>query len=195
MEDPHIGRIVYSAEDIARRTDDMAQQISMELLESRIYQIDLLTVLKGAVHFSRDFTTAFQRYNGGRVLVRDQEIRVKSSDGTKSSGSLVLEQDLKYPVDGRNVLIVEDIVDTGLTAKWLIDEMYRRGAVDVVLIAMVDKPLGRKPKFKELTASEEFKPYLSGFVYTGSAWLIGKGLDVNQNYRDLPNIHEYDQTI
>jgi len=183
MDDPRIGRIVYTASQIYNRTQAMAQEISEQLKQSDVATIDVVTVLNGAVSFSRDFRAAFRKYEG-RVLIRNQEIKVTSSNGTKSSGSLRIEQDLRYHINGRNVLILEDIIDTGLTAQWLNQEMYRRGARDVVFVTMVDKPRGRN--------GNTFKPYLSGFVYQGDKWLIGKGLDVDGQFRELDHIREYE---
>ena len=153
------GRVLYSASLLDLRINDMAREISTQLRESNVDEIDLVTILEGGGPFSLDFKSAFLQYDDKRVLIRDQTMKLKSTIGTSSTGSVQILKDLDYPVEGRVVLVAEDIMDTGLTAEFIMRTMYDRGAIDVVFMAMVDKPRGRLPEY------ENVRPYMSGFVY------------------------------
>jgi hypoxanthine phosphoribosyltransferase len=97
---------------------------------------------------------------------------------TKSSGVVKIIKDLDISVEGRNVLIVEDIIDSGLTLSYLIDVLERRNAQSISVVALFDKPARRtvdlEPDYKGYTLPDEF--------------VVGYGLDYAEKYRNLPFI-------
>ena len=98
--------------------------------------------------------------------------------GTESSGTITVRQDLSTDVRGRHVLIVEDIIDSGITLSWLVDELKRRGAASVEIFALLEKPARRKVdvdvKYKGYEIPDEF--------------VVGFGLDYDERYRNLDSI-------
>jgi hypoxanthine phosphoribosyltransferase len=97
---------------------------------------------------------------------------------TKSSGVVKIVKDLDVPVEGRNVLIVEDIIDSGLTLSYLIDVLERRNALSVSIVTLFDKP-GRR--------TVDLEPDYKGFTIP-DAFIVGYGLDYAEKYRNLPFI-------
>lgn len=98
--------------------------------------------------------------------------------GTQSSGHVVIRQDLSADVSGRDVLVVEDIIDSGITLHWLTGELKRRGAASVEVFALFDKPARHKvelnPKYKGIEIPDEF--------------VVGFGLDYAEKYRNLESV-------
>jgi hypoxanthine phosphoribosyltransferase len=95
---------------------------------------------------------------------------------TKSSGVVKILKDLDIPVEGRHILIVEDIIDSGLTLSYLIDVLERRNAQTISVVALFDKPHRR---------TVELEPDYKGFTIP-DAFVVGYGLDYAEKYRNLP---------
>lgn len=162
--------ILFTADQIRDRVEALARQIADDYKGKTPL---LVGVLKGAVIFLAD-------------LVRQLDIPLEidtmaiSSYGmsTRSSGVVQILKDLERPIEGRDVLIVEDIVDSGLTLQYLQDSLRRRGAKSVRIAAAFDKPGGRKvdivPDYYGLTVPNRF--------------VVGYGLDYAEQYRNLPYI-------
>jgi hypoxanthine phosphoribosyltransferase len=97
---------------------------------------------------------------------------------TKSSGVVRILKDLDNAIDGKNVVLVEDIVDSGITLNYLREHLRARGPKDLRICALLDKPAGRRVAIR--------------VDYTGftvdDVFIVGYGLDVNQRYRNLPYI-------
>ncbi len=106
-------------------------------------------------------------------------IRVKSYEGTKSTGNLRILVELEHPVVNKHVLIVEDIVDTGRTLTLLKKLILERGAASVRVVSLLDKPAGRKVQIEADHV---------GITLVGSPFIVGFGLDYNERYRQLPYI-------
>jgi hypoxanthine phosphoribosyltransferase/bifunctional protein TilS/HprT len=98
--------------------------------------------------------------------------------GIQSSGDIKIEKDLGIPVDGRDIIIAEDIVDTGKTLNVVVNLLKYRGAKTVEVVTLLDKPAGRvvefKPKYIGKTIPKEF--------------VVGYGLDYDEKYRNLPYV-------
>ncbi len=159
-----------STEQIAARVKELGAQISREYSGKELV---LVGVLKGSFIFMADLARAIS----GDVRV--DFLGVQSyGDETKSSGVVQITFDLTKPIDGKHVLIVEDIVDTGLTMDYLLEQMRTRHPASVKLCALLHKPSRMK------------KPcvidYL-GFTIP-DLFVIGYGLDYAQKYRNLPFI-------
>jgi hypoxanthine phosphoribosyltransferase len=161
---------VISSTDIARRVRELGAQITADYAGR---QLVLLGVLKGSFVFLADLARAIDLPVGVEFL------GVQSyGDSTKSSGVVRITLDLAGPIEGRDVLIVEDIVDTGLTCGYLLDQIASRGPRSVKLCTLLHKP------------SRTVKPvhidYL-GFTID-DVFVVGYGLDAAQEFRNLADL-------
>ena len=133
----------------------------------------LLCVLKGSFVFAADLCRAIS------LPLRVDFLGVQSyGDDTQSSGVVQITQDLTKPVEGEHVLVVEDIVDTGLTLSFLLDQLRTRRPASVKIASLLHKPARKK---KEVPID-----YL-GFTID-DVFVVGYGLDWAQQYRNLPEI-------
>jgi hypoxanthine phosphoribosyltransferase len=132
-----------------------------------------ICVLKGAVPFMADLTRKIE-------IPLEMDYMAVSSYGssTKSSGVVRILKDLDMPVEGRHVLIVEDIIDSGLTLSYLVDLLKGRNPASIKIVTLLDKPSRR---------TVDLKPDYSGFVIP-DAFVVGYGLDYSEKYRNLPYI-------
>ena len=132
-----------------------------------------LGVLKGSFVFMADLVRAAQ-------LKSEVEFIGLSSykNATKSSGSVQITRDLQRDISGRDIIVVEDILDSGNTLAFLKDYMLAKGAKSITIVTLLDKPARRE---KAITAD------LSGFVVPDE-FVVGYGLDYCQQYRNMPYI-------
>jgi hypoxanthine phosphoribosyltransferase len=163
-------QVQLSEDEIAKRVQELGAQISRDYADKELV---LVGVLKGSFIFMADLARAIS----GDLRV--EFLGVQSyGDETTSSGVVQITFDLTKPIDGKHVLIVEDIVDTGLTMDYLLEQMRTRHPASVKLCALLHKPSRMK------------KPcvidYL-GFTIP-DLFVIGYGLDYAQKYRNLPYI-------
>ena len=162
-----ITKVLVTEEQIANRIEELAREI-----ENKYEGKDLLLVgvLKGAVMFMADISRAIQ------LPVTMDWMAVSSyGSGTQSSGVVRILKDLDADVLGRHVLIVEDIVDSGLTLSWLISNLTARGAASVEVVALLRKP--------EAAKVEVDVKYV-GFDIPKD-FVVGYGLDFDEKYRNL----------
>jgi hypoxanthine phosphoribosyltransferase len=163
-------KVLIHRDRIQERVRELGQQIAADHPDGSLV---LLGVLKGSFIFMADLARAISRPLSVEFL------GVKSyGSATKSSGVVQITQDLTVPIDDRDVVIVEDIVDTGLTAHFLIQQLEARKARRVRLCALLHKPAGSQ---REVSIN-----YL-GFTIE-DVFVVGYGLDYAQNYRNLPDI-------
>ena len=161
-------RPLISAERIAQRTAELAAQITREYAGRSLV---LLSVLKGSFMFAADLARAIA------LPVRIEFLGVRSYGAdTKSSGVVQITQDLTRPVDGDDILIVEDIVDTGLTLTYLREQLRLRNPASIKVAALLHKP-ARIQREVEID-------YL-GFTID-DVFVVGYGLDYAERYRNLP---------
>jgi len=164
---PDLAHVLVSEAQIQARITELAAQIESDY-EGR--DLLLVGVLKGAVMLMADLA---------RSLIRSAEMdwmAVSSyGSGTKSSGVVRILKDLDSDIVGRNVLIVEDILDSGLTLSWLIKNLGSRGAASVEVFSLLRKPEAIKV---------EVNPKYVGFDIPNE-FVVGYGLDYNQKYRNL----------
>ncbi|GFR38427.1 hypothetical protein PRECH8_17230 [Insulibacter thermoxylanivorax] len=165
-----IQEILYTEEQIQDKIRELGEKISSEYAGRNPL---VICVLKGAYMFMADLTKRI-------TIPIEVDFMAISSYGqsTKSSGVVKILKDLDVPVEGRDVIIAEDIVDSGLTLSYLIDVLERRNAKSVSVVALFDKPAGRKV---DLQAD-----YI-GFTLP-DAFVVGYGLDYAEKYRNLPYI-------
>jgi hypoxanthine phosphoribosyltransferase len=163
--------VQISAEQLATRIAELGAQIGRDYAGKELV---LVGVLKGSWIFLADLARAI-----ANVDVRVEFLGVQSyGDETSSSGVVQITFDLTKPIDGKHVLIVEDIVDTGLTMDYLLENLRTRHPASVKLCALLHKPSRMK---KPCTID-----YL-GFTIP-DLFVIGYGLDYAQRYRCLPFI-------
>ena len=165
-----IERVIVSEVDLQKRIKELAAQVDKDYAGKDLL---LLGVLKGAVMAVADLSRAMQRH------VEMDWMAVSSyGSGTKPSGVVRILKDLDRDITGRNVLIIEDIVDTGLTLSWLKANLESRGAANVEILTILRKP--------EAAKVEVNVKYI-GFDIP-SDFVIGYGLDFDEKYRNLPFI-------
>lgn len=133
----------------------------------------LVGVLKGAMQFMADLMKHIDAY-----LEIDFMDVTSYGNATVSSGEVKILKDLNTSVEGRDILIVEDIIDSGLTLSYLVDLFKYRKAKSIKIITLLDKPTGRKVDLKS--------DYV-GFEVP-DAFVVGYGLDYAERYRNLPYI-------
>ncbi len=162
--------VLLSRDAIRQRVRELGAQITNDYAGR---QLHLVCILKGACIFLADLL---------RWLDADASIdfiAVSSyKKGTSSTGEVQLTKDLDYPLDGRDVLIVEDIVDTGLTLNYLKHLLLSRGPRSLKIVTLLDKPSRRK-----LPIAVDYV----GFTIP-DAFVVGYGLDYGEQYRQLPDV-------
>ena len=161
---------LYSAEEIQNRISSLGAEIARDYAGRNPL---LLGVLKGAVIFLSDLMRAIDM----RLAVEFMAIS-SYGEATRSSGEVKIVKDLDVPIEGRDILIVEDIVDTGLTLSYLMANLRSRGANSVKLAALLNK---QERRLREVQID-----YL-GFTIP-DAFVVGYGLDFAERYRNLPYI-------
>ncbi len=165
-----INEVIITKEDIADKCAEIGRQLTEEY-EGKFPLV--IGVLKGATPFMADLS----RYIDTHVEMDFMDVSSYGS-GTRSSGEVKIVKDLDAQVEGRDVLIVEDIIDSGLTLSYLVDLFKYRKANSVKIVTLLDKPTGRTAKIKA---------DIIGFEVP-DAFVVGYGLDYDEKYRNLPYI-------
>jgi len=161
---------LLSAQQIQKRIDEMGAQIDADYQEGPLH---LICILKGACFFLADLARAVRR----EVII--DFIGISSYGRSKStSGAVKLTKDLDLPVEGADVLVVEDIVDTGVTLNYLINVLQQRKPRSVRVAALLDKPDRRL---------RQVKVTYVGFQIP-DRFVVGYGLDYAERYRNLKNV-------
>ena len=169
-------RVLLTEEEVDRRIGEIAEQISKDYAGQEVHQI---CILKGGVFFTCELAKRLT------VPVTMDFMSVSSyGGGTESSGIVKLVKDLDESLEGKNVLIVEDIIDSGRTLAYLIDVLNQRKPAEIRLCTLLDKPERRVKKQVKVdyvcfTIPDEF--------------VVGYGLDYDQKYRNLPYIGVVEQ--
>ena len=159
--------MVASADQIQKRIKELAAQVATDYKDRDLL---LVGVLKGAVMVMADLARAIDRH-----LEMDWMAVSSYGSGTKSSGVVRILKDLDRDITNREVLIVEDIVDTGLTLDWLKSNLESRGAKSVEILTMLRKP--------EAAKVDVDVKYVGFDIPTD--FVVGYGLDYDEKYRNL----------
>jgi hypoxanthine phosphoribosyltransferase len=168
----HEKRVVFTAEEIARQVQLLASRISEDYAGKEVV---LIGVLKGAFIFLADLVRQLT------IPVELDFIRVASyGTGTESSGKIRITTDVELDLRGRDVLIVEDIVDSGLTTAFLKEHLANKKPRSVKICALLDK---RERRTVSIPLEYVGLQLEKGFV-------VGYGLDCNEGNRQLPGIYE-----
>lgn len=165
-------KILFTAEDIAEKVKGAADWLDKKYPAAQSMPL-AVCVLKGSVFFFCDLVRAM------RTPVQLDFMTISSyGNGTVSSGKIKIVSDLAASVDGRDVIIIEDIVDTGRTLAGLKRLLYSRGAKSVACVVLADKPSRR-----ETDVNADYRCFT-----VGDEFIVGYGLDYAQKYRNLPCI-------
>ena len=163
-------RVLVSDEDVDRRIEELGKQISEDYAGK---QVHLICVLKGGVFFLCELAKRIT------IPVSLDFMSVGSyGDGTQSSGIVKITKDLDESLEGKEVLVVEDIIDSGNTLYYLLDVLKKRGPKSMRLCTLLDKPDRRE---------KDVKVDYVGFEIPDE-FVVGYGLDYAQKYRNLPYI-------
>ena len=167
--------VLLTADEIARRVAGVAAEIRRDYSEDTA--LHLVAVLTGGCIFLADLARALDR------PVTIDFVAVSSyGAGTRSTGNVRLRHDLRLPVENRDVLIVEDIIDTGATLAWLLEHLGRGRPRSLRTVALLDKPSGRT-----VDAPVDYV----GFTMP-NRFVVGYGLDHDEQLRHLPYIAALD---
>ena len=161
--------ILLSGDQIQKRVAELAAEIRRDFPDD----LHLVAVLKGAFIFLSDLV----RHMSGHVSLDFMAVS-SYAKGTTSSGEVRLQKDLDTTLDGKNVVIVEDIVDTGLTLNYLQDILRARNPRSLRTACLLSKPSRRKT---------DVKVEYIGFTIE-DRFVVGYGLDYGERYRNLPHI-------
>jgi hypoxanthine phosphoribosyltransferase len=168
--DPNL-QVLYTEDEIRERIRELGAQITSDYASKDLV---LVSVLKGSCVFLADLMRAIDLQ-----LTIDFMAVSSYKDGLKSTGDVEILKDLSNPIRGKDVLVVEDIVDTGLTLSRLLEILGSRGAASIRLASFLDKP---EPRVKT-----HLKIDYTGFVIANQ-FVVGFGLDAAGRYRNLPFI-------
>ena len=172
-----LGEILITEEEIRRRIAEIGQQISKDYAGRAV---TLVAILKGSFVFLADVIRAIPV----ELPVEVDFMSVSSyGDATKTSGTVHIEKDLGIPIEGKDVIIVEDIVDTGLTLLHVYNILSARGARSLRVATLLEKPGNSK--------------YDRPLDYVGfkipNKFVVGFGLDYAQRYRNLSDVRVLDE--
>jgi len=169
---PENYKIVLSADKIQARVRELGTKISEDLRDQSPIVVG---VLKGACIFLADLVRAME------VPVEIDFAQISSyGDETRSTGRIKVLKDISTPIAGRHVLVVEDIIDTGRTLHYYLNELQLRNPASLRLAALINKP-----------ERQEYTPNIDYLGFTvDSGFLVGYGLDFAGMWRDLPGVYE-----
>ena len=163
-------RVLISEEDVDAKIAELGKQISSDYAGQ---QVHLLCILKGSVFFTCELAKRIT------VPVSMDFMSVSSyGDGTSSSGIVKIAKDLDETIEGKNVIVIEDIIDSGRTLHYLLDVLQKRNPKSMKLCTLLDKPERRV---------KDVKVDYTGFTIPDE-FVVGYGLDYAQKYRNLPYI-------
>ena len=162
--------MMFSEEEVTSRIKELGAEISKDLNGE---PVKVVCLLKGASFFACELAKRLE----GPVYMDFMYVS-SYGDGTKSSGNVRITKDLEYSVEGDNILIAEDIIDSGNTLHYISNEFKKRGAKSVRICTLLSKPSRR-----EVDVPVDYIGYV-----IPDEFVVGYGLDYAQRYRNLPYI-------
>jgi hypoxanthine phosphoribosyltransferase len=178
--DGDIASVLISEEQLAAKVAELAEKVAADRPADPDHDLLLVGVLKGAIMFMTDFARALP------VATQLEFMAVSSyGSGTSSSGVVRILKDLDRDIAGRDVLIVEDIIDSGLTLSWLCKNLAARNPRSLEVVTLLRKPDA---------ARVEVPVRYVGFDIPNE-FVVGYGLDYAERYRDLPYIGTLDPKV
>lgn len=165
-----VERILINHDQIVRRCEELGEQLTKDYKGKDVV---FVAILNGAVPFFAELI----KHVDCDIMI--DFLKASSYEGIESTGSIRITSDLKIDIKGKNVVIVEDIIDTGLTLDTIIKNFKQRGATSVEVVTLLNKKDARTVKILE--------PKYNGFDIPNE-FVIGFGLDYNELYRNLPYV-------
>ena len=167
-------KLLFSKQEIAETVTRLAQEISVDYADKKLV---LIGVLKGAFVFLADLVRHLT------IPAAIEFVRIASYGSQKeTSGEVIVTKDVEIPLAGKDVLVIEDIVDTGLSLKFLIEHLRAHHPTSLRVCTLVDKKARREVEVQ--------MDYI-GFAMT-DGFIVGYGIDFNEQYRALPEIFVVD---
>ena len=164
-------RLLFSEKEIQRRVSELAREISEDFSGREVL---LIGILKGAFIFMADLARKMT------TPVKMDFVRLASyGSGTHSSGRVELTKDVETSLRGKDVLIVEDIIDSGITLRYLSQRLKARKPCSLKVVALLDKPARREVNFQADYVGFQVEDH----------FVVGYGLDCDEKYRNLPGIY------
>ena len=170
-EEKDIKKVLYSQEQIIERCKELGAQIKADY-EHNEQPLLLVALLRGSVSFLAELIKHID------LDIQYDFMDVTSYSGTESQGDIRINKDLDSSIQGYDILLVEDIVDTGKTIETVVETLLHKGARSVKIVSLLDKPSRRTVNVKA--------DYI-GFE-VANEFVVGYGMDFNQRYRCLPYI-------
>ncbi|NLW59017.1 MAG: hypoxanthine phosphoribosyltransferase [Firmicutes bacterium] len=165
-----LAEILLTEEEIARRVRELGAEITKDYQGKELIVVG---ILKGALPFMADLIRQI------KVPLRYDLMAVSSyGNSTKTSGAVQILKDLEMDLEDQHVLVVEDIIDTGLTLKYLLSNLQARRPASLKVCTLLDKPSRREV---------DITPEYNGFVIP-DRFVVGYGLDYAERFRELPMI-------
>ena len=162
-------KVLLEENDIQKRISELAKEIDDYYKGDEVV---VISVLKGAVFFTVDLVKKMKT-----PIILDM-IQVSSYQGTESTGNVIMKKDLSLSIEGKKVLVVEDIIDTGYTLKYLKEYLESLNPKEVKIAVLLDKAERRKANIKV---------DYTGYVIPNK-FVVGYGFDIDDKYRNIPYI-------
>ncbi len=178
MEIPGMGKVVFSEKELQKRVQELAAQISEDYRDKHPV---LVSILKGTLYFLADLS----RYMDIPANIDFMSIGLYSDTSSSSGGAVRITKDLDINIAGRHVIMVEDIINTGLTVGFLVQNLEARKPESIRICTLLNNSYQRLVNLPV--------GYI-GFDVPDLP-LIGYGLDYNEEYRHLPYIVEYQEKV
>lgn len=172
MSTTAVGKIVFSEEQIKQRIAEIGQMINQDYQGERLV---IISVLKGSVYFLVDLT----RHLNMPLVIDFLSIGV-SPEAINQPGFIWLTKDLDIKLTDQHVLLVEDVIGTGLTLAYICEKIQSYQPASLKICALLDKPAGRL-----LTIPIDY------CCFSSDLFLVGYGLDYHEEYRNLPHLAEH----
>lgn len=162
-----IEKVLVNEEEIALRIKELGKELTEDY---RGKEPVVVGILRGVVPFYAAMTQAMD------LPMLQDFMSISSYNGTSTTGSIIFRKDLDVDIEGKDVLLLEDIVDSGLTLKKVVEVLKERKPASIKVCTLLDKPSGRKV---------DFVPDYCCFTIP-DGFVVGYGLDYNNHYRNLP---------
>lgn len=163
-------KVMYSEEELQKRIQELAEQIDKDYEGKE--DIIVISVLKGAIFFTVDLVKKM------KTPIILEVMQVSSYSGTESTGNIIVKKDLDYDIEGKDVLVVEDIIDSGRTLKYLKDYLISKNPNSVKIAVLMDKAERR-----EVEVDVDY----TGFEIPNK-FVVGYGFDVDEKGRNIPYV-------
>lgn len=163
-------KVMYEEEELQKRIKEVAEQIDKDYEGTD--EIVIISVLKGAIFFTVDLVKKM------KTPITLEVMQVSSYTGTESTGNIIVKKDLDNSIEGKHVLIVEDIIDSGRTLKYLKEYLQTKNPKSVKIAVLMDK--------KERRVVDIDVDY-TGFVIPNK-FVVGYGFDVDEKGRNIPYV-------